>query len=122
MYISHETGKSGEEIATQYLIKEKYKILERNFKSKQGEIDIIALDKQEIVFVEVKSRTSKAYGNPKDAVDTKKKKHIYNTAQYYTYIHNLEDAPIRFDVIEIYIMNKVYKINHIKQAILERPK
>lgn len=122
MYISHETGKSGEEIATQYLIKEKYKILERNFKSKQGEIDIIALDKKEIVFIEVKSRTSKAYGNPKDAVDTKKKKHIYNTAQYYIYIHNLEDEPIRFDVIEIYIMNKVHKLNHIKQAILERPK
>lgn len=122
MYISHEIGKSGEEMATQYLIKEKYKILERNFKSKQGEIDIIALDKKEIVFIEVKSRTSKAYGNPNDAVDTKKKKHIYNTAQYYTYIHNLEDEPIRFDVIEIYIMNKVYKLNHIKQAILEKPK
>ncbi len=122
MYISHEIGKSGEEMATQYLIKEKYKILERNFKSKQGEIDIIALDKKEIVFIEVKSRTSKAYGNPNDAVDTKKKKHIYNTAQYYTYTHNLEDEPIRFDVIEIYIMNKVYKLNHIKQAILERPK
>ena len=122
MYISHETGKSGEEIATQYLIKEKYKILERNFKSKQGEIDIISLVNIDFVFIEVYSMSSLAFCNRKDAVDTKKKKHIYNTAQYYIYIHNLEDEPIRFDVIEIYIMNKVYKLNHIKQAILERPK
>lgn len=122
MYISHEKGKNGEEIAAQYLIKQKYKILERNFKTKQGEIDIIALDKKEIVFIEVKTRTNIIYGNPKDAVDVKKKKHIYNTAQYYVCIHNLENEPIRFDVIEIYILDKTYKVNHIKQAIVEKPK
>lgn len=122
MYERHETGKKGEDLATQYLINNNYEIIERNFESRQGEIDIIAKDKNEIVFIEVKARTNQMYGKPKEAVDTKKKKHIYKTAEYYVFIHQLENAPIRFDVIEVYKTKGMYKINHIKQAITERPK
>ena len=102
MYERHETGKIGEDIAVRYLEKIGYKILDRNFECKQGEIDIIALDKEEIVFVEVKTRASALYGLPKEAVNIIKKKHIYKSAEFYTYLHNLEDSPIRIDVIEIY--------------------
>ena len=68
MYKSHITGKIGEKVAQEYLIKNDYEILVKNFRCKQGEIDIIAKDKNELVFIEVKTRTNKKYGNPIDAV------------------------------------------------------
>ena len=110
-------GNFGEDLAASYLKNIGYKILEQNFSCKQGEIDIICLDKNEIVFVEVKTRTNTNYGFPSEAVNNLKKKHIYNSAKYYVYINNLYNEFIRFDVIEIYINNNKYKINHIKQII-----
>ena len=117
MYQKHIIGKIGEDISCEYLQSLGYKILERNFLCKQGEIDIIALDKKEIVFVEVKTRTNIKYGQPIDAVNIPKQKHIYNAVKYYTYIRNLENEFMRIDVIEIYIKNKKAKINYIKQAM-----
>ena len=102
MYERHETGKIGEDIATRYLEQNGYEIIQRNFECKIGEIDIIAKDKEEIVFVEVKTRVSALYGQPKDAVDVTKKKHIYRTAEFYIYIRHLENYPVRIDVIEVY--------------------
>lgn len=111
-------GHSGEYEVEQYLIKSQYKILDKNFQCQLGEIDIIALDKnKEIVFIEVKTRNSILYGYPAEAVTDKKLKHIYNTAKYYLHIRNLEDDPVRIDVIEVYIQHNYYKINHIKQVI-----
>ena len=118
MYIRHITGKYGEEIAEEYLRNLGYFILEKNFSCRQGELDIIAVDNNEIVITEVKTRTSKKYGEPADAVDYKKKKHIYNAAKYYLYKRNFEDRFVRFDVIEVFISEKGIKINHIKKAIL----
>ncbi len=118
MYEIHRVGKRGEEIAEKYLKKQRYKILDKNFRCKQGEIDIIALDKNEIVIIEIKTRTSDTFGKPIDAVNTKKQKHIYNAAKYYLYKNKLETKEIRIDVIEIYIEGKKIKINHIKKAIL----
>lgn len=117
MYYKKQRGNSGEDIASQYLESLDYKILVRNFNCKQGEIDIIALDENEYVFVEVKTRTNGSYGNPSDAVDDNKKKHIWNSAKYYIYLHHLENKYIRFDVIEVFLYNKKTKINHIKNAI-----
>ena len=122
MYERHETGKIGENIAVRYLEKIGYKILERNFECKQGEIDIVALDKNEIIFIEVKTRASALYGLPKEAVNQIKKKHIYKSAEYYVYTHNLENEPIRIDVIEIYKKQGKFWVNHIKQAITEKPR
>jgi len=117
MYERHITGKEGEDIATEFLSKKGYKILERNFNTKQGEIDIIAKEKEEYVFIEVKTRRNKEYGEPIDAIDKNKIKHLKKTISYYLYINKLENKFIRIDVIEIkYIKNKIY-INHIKQAI-----
>ena len=116
MYIKKETGKLGEDIAGHYLKQNGYVILDRNFECRQGEIDIIALDKKEIVFIEVKTRTSNKYGTPSEAVNKIKQKHMLQTIKYYLYIRNLSDEFIRIDVIEVYIKNNVYKVNHIKQA------
>jgi putative endonuclease len=107
----------GEDLACEYLKNNGYKIIERNFTARQGEIDIIALDKDELVFIEVKTRTSIKYGKPAEAVDSKKQKHLTKTAEYYLYSRNLENEFVRIDIIEIYIYNNKYKINHIKQIV-----
>ena len=99
-------GKNGEQIATKYLEIEGYKIICKNFRCLQGEIDIIAKDNETVVFVEVKTRTSFKYGEAKEAVNGTKQKHIYKAIEYYLYKNKLEDAFIRIDVIEVYIMNR----------------
>ena len=118
MYERHELGKTGEEIGTQYLINNGYKLIIRNFRCRQGEVDIIAKDKDEIVFIEVKTRRNTNYGYPIDAVDKRKQKHILNASKYYVYKNKLEKRKIRFDVIEIYKKDKFY-INHIKNILIE---
>ena len=62
MYVSHELGRIGENIIADYITKLGYKVVERNFACNQGEIDIIAKDKEELVFIEVKTRTDISYG------------------------------------------------------------
>ncbi len=117
MYQKHVIGKLGEDIATEFLQKQNYKIVERNFECKQGEIDIVAIDKNEVVFIEVKTRTGNTYGNPIDAVDERKKKHLIKSIEYYVYKNKLENAFIRIDIIEVYMKENNNVINHIKKAI-----
>ena len=117
MYLKHEIGKIGEDLASKYLEAAGYIIIERNFLARQGEIDIIAKDKKELVFIEVKTRTSDIYGKPVEAVNTQKQKHLLNTIKYYLYSKHLEDELVRIDVIEVYFNNNTYKINHIKQIV-----
>ncbi len=93
-----------------------YKIICNNFRCMQGEIDIIAKDEKYFVFIEVKTRTNQKYGEPRDAVDENKRKHIINTIKYYLYKNDLENAYIRIDIIEIYIKKEKTYINHIKNA------
>lgn len=114
---TQKIGKFGEDEAATFLKEKGYKILERNFSCKRGEIDIIALDKNEIVFIEIKARVSLKYGLPSEAVTKYKIKHIYKTAEYYLYTRNLEKENCRIDVIEVYIKNKEVIINHLKQVI-----
>ena len=110
-------GNTGEDMAIEYLEKRGYKILERNFFCRQGEIDIIAKDRKEIVFVEVKSRSSIEYGCPSEAVNKQKISHLYRAARYYLYKNKCLNNYIRFDVIEILIKNGKFNINQIKQII-----
>ena len=117
MYYKHKTGNEGEKIARKYLEQNGYIILEKNFSCNQGEIDIIALDNKEIVFIEVKTRTNTNYGLASEAVNKQKKMHLINAIKYYIHIRNLENEYIRVDVIEIYLKNEKAYINHIKQAI-----
>ena len=117
MYISHELGKAGENVATKYLEINDYKIIERNFYCRQGEIDIIARKNEYIIFIEVKTRSSLYFGNPSEAVNSKKQKHMYLSAKYYLHIRKLEKAYVRFDVIEVYVNSGKFKVRHIKQIM-----
>ena len=108
-----EIGKYGEDIAVKFLEENDYIIISRNFFCKYGEIDIIVKKEEEIIFCEVKTRTSNKFGNPKDAVNYYKKNHMRNSAKYFLYKNKLMDRYIRFDVIEVFISyNEVY-VNHI---------
>lgn len=117
MFYKQEIGQNGENIAEKYLKENGYIIIERNFRCRQGEIDIIAKDGEEIVFIEVKTRRSIICGNPAEAVNILKQKHIKKVAEVYVYLNHIENVYIRFDVIEIYYRKDTPKINLIKQAI-----
>lgn len=117
MYVSHELGRIGENIIADYITKLGYKVVERNFACNQGEIDIIAKDKEELVFIEVKTRTDISYGEASEAVTNTKKRHLINSIKYYIYKQKLENQPIRMDVAEVYINKGKVKVNYIKQAI-----
>ena len=115
--IKKELGNIGEQIAVEYLEKNNYKILKRNFYCRQGEIDIIAKDNQEVVFIEVKTRSNVNFGQPSEAVNKTKRKHMYRTAKYFLYKSRCLEAFVRFDVIEVLIENGKFNINHIKQIV-----
>lgn len=98
-----KVGAKYEEIACTYLEKQGYKILERNLTTPHGEIDIIAQKERELVFCECKFRSSQKYGDPLEAVDRKKQRHISKSAAYYYTYHGYGDeVACRFDVIAIY--------------------
>ena len=93
-------GSQKEAEASEYLIKERYEILEHNFRSQYGEIDIVAKENGYLVFVEVKYRSNTKVGQPHEAVDLRKMKRIIKTAQYYMFLHRYSEfTPCRFDVI-----------------------
>ena len=118
MYTNQEIGALGEKLAKKFLQERDYEIICQNYRTKQGEIDIIAKDKDEtIVFVEVKTRTSVEYGNPAEAVNENKLEHITKTAKYYLYSNKIKESNIRFDVIEVFVFKGRYKVNHIKQIM-----
>jgi len=99
---NRELGAKKEEVAAGYLAQNGMKILERNFRNRQGEIDIIGRHEGYLVFVEVKYRTTKRHGMPIEAVDLKKQRQICKVADYYRMIHRLgENTPIRYDVVGI---------------------
>lgn len=97
-----ELGRFGEEIASRYMEKEGYEILERNFRCRIGEVDIIAQKDNEIAFIEVKARTSDEFGLPREAVDTKKQNVIRKVAAVYLLSAKGKDKQPRFDVMEVY--------------------
>lgn len=94
-------GDRGERLAARLLKKSGLTIVTRNFTNRFGEIDIIALDGETIVFVEVKSRRSNAAGEPEEAVDPTKQQQILKTASAYLQSRKLNDQPVRFDVVGI---------------------
>lgn len=116
---SKDFGRAGEDIACRYLKKQNYQIIERNFFYNGGEIDIIAFDieKNELFFFEVKTRSNKAYGLPSESVDNFKIKRILRGAKFYMHIHSLENVFVRFDVLELFFVNDRYLVNHLKQIL-----
>lgn len=110
-------GRLAEQRAARYLRVRGFRIVTRNFSCKTGEIDIIARDGATLVFVEVKSAGSPAYGDPLARVTPAKQNKIINTARYYIQLNKLENLPMRFDVIGI---DPEGKVSHIKDAFSAR--
>ena len=94
-------GRTGEAIALKFLRRKKYTILETGFRWFRGEIDIIALDRKTLVFVEVKMRMGGAFGRPEESVTPAKQHQIRKVAEGYLLRHGLGDVDCRFDVISI---------------------
>lgn len=110
-----KVGNFGEMLVITYLENLNYKIIDKNYFTKYGEIDIIAKDNDEYVFIEVKTRTSNKYGRPAEAVNNNKERNIENASRVYIYLNKLENQYVRYDVIEVYFLNKnKYYINHLK--------
>ncbi|MBE2246878.1 MAG: YraN family protein [Candidatus Competibacteraceae bacterium] len=111
----HDTGKKGEELAVQYLRNKGYDILHTNWRIGHKEIDIIAQIGNELVFVEVKSRRSLAFGSGDEAIDERKQKHMQEAAERYVEQFDLNQE-VRFDIITIFFALGQYEIAHIPGA------
>ena len=105
-------GQRGEDAAIAYLQQHNYTILDRNFNSHFGEIDVVAWDGEYVVFIEVKARSDTSFGLPREAVDWRKQQRIVKCAEYWLYRKRRVGAPVRFDVVEIL----AGEINHIVDA------
>jgi putative endonuclease len=109
-------GKKSESLAVKHLKKQGYRIVEQNYRTNLGEIDIIAKEKDTLVFVEVKARNSSRFGNPKGAVTPKKKRKISMVALQYLKSSQQNKAKARFDVVAISLSGSSPKIELVKNA------
>lgn len=108
------TGDQGEQIAVEYIIKNGFIVLERNYRYKRAEIDIIAQKDDQLVFLEVKTRNGSFFGYPEEAVDEKKTEMILMAANQY--IFEIEwEKEIRFDIISV-SLGPILKIRHFEDA------
>ena len=109
-------GKEGERLAEQYLKKKGYKIVERNYRCRGAELDLIVLDRRVIVFVEVKTRTGHGFGSPFEAVEFRKQQKMIQAAQYFLNERKLHQRDARFDVVGISWPGDEPLVEHIENA------
>ena len=112
----YEKGMHGQQEAEKFLQSKNYKIRGKNYRTRTGEIDIIAQKESYIIFVEVKFRKNLAHGYPREAVGYAKQQKIIRTALHYISIKGLDGSDFRFDVVEILEQNGQMHVNHIKNA------
>lgn len=112
-------GTLGEDTAVKILKKQGYKIIERNYKSKMGEIDIIAQDGEYTCFVEVRMRKTNDFGTPADTIDERKQHRIINTAKQYAVAKGFYDTPMRFDAVLINATLKSGKLSNINAEVIK---
>lgn len=117
MAISNDLGKKGEELSVEFLKENGYKILETNYRFLKAEIDIIAKKEDTLIAVEVKTRSSKVFGNPQDFVNAKKIQLMVLAMNHYVEENNL-DIELRFDIIAVLKKKNVFQIEHLKDAFL----
>lgn len=109
-------GFFGEGIAERYLKTHGYKILEKNFRTPFGEVDIIAKDGEAIVFIEVKTRKNLTFGLPQESIDENKKRRLVNIGIYYLKKKGILNIPARFDVVSILLSSREERVELIKNA------
>jgi len=118
MAAHNELGKWGEEHAVRYLLQKGYLIAERDWKSGHKDIDIVALDEDTLVFVEVKTRRNRLFGEPEDAIDYYKRRHLQEAINHYIKVHRT-DQEVRFDIITVVgTIGSEPEISHIKDVAL----
>ncbi len=110
------TGRRGEDIAAAHLSKHGYRIIERNYRCRQGEIDIIAMDGTALVFIEVKTRSSDRFGPPASAVDAGKQGRMAHAALKYMADKCLSDTEARFDVVSVVVSGDEHRAEIIRDA------
>ncbi len=111
----NEIGEKGEKLAAEYLVGKKYKIVKLNWRYKHKEIDIIAYDKDWLVIVEVKLRSTDYFGDPSEFVTKKKQRYLIEAAE--AYLNTIPSAPeVRFDIVSIIGSEGHYEIDHITDA------
>ena len=110
------TGKEGEKIAAAFLKKNGYRIIEINFRCPIGEIDIVAKEKNDLVFVEVKTRKSMELGYPEQAVGIRKQKKMSQLALWYLQKRKVADTNARFDVVAVTLIPENNEVKLIKNA------
>ena len=109
---TREKGQEGERLAARFLEKQGFRILDRNYRNRLGEIDIVAEDRGVLVFVEVRTLKASAGHSPEETIQWKKQQRISRTAQY----KRLEDRPARFDVVSITLDGTRSTLRHIPDA------
>lgn len=116
MRIVNPVGKKGEDLATEYLMKNGYKILERNYRKQYTEIDIIAQKDNVLVFIEVKTRTSNIFGTPLEAISPRKVQLLLKLATYYSMQHAKLPQALRIDAIALTLGKNltIQQIEHVK--------
>lgn len=115
-----QLGKLGEDLAVTYLQKQGFKIIDRNFKKRYGELDIVALDGLTLVYIEVKTRIGHAFGLPEEAVTPRKLREVKHTTLYYKMLHPELPDSLRIDVIGIELDQdyNLVRFNHIPNVTL----
>jgi putative endonuclease len=109
-------GQEGERVAEKYLRKQRYRVLERNYRCPLGELDLIALDHGVIVFVEVKTRSQERFGEPVESVHRRKQQRMTKAALFFLSQHRLHHREARFDVVGISFDRGEPVIEHIRNA------
>jgi putative endonuclease len=109
-------GEKGEDIAAAFLKKKGYNLLFRNYKCSFGEIDIIAKHKKTLSFIEVKTRSTKKYGLPQEAVTSVKQAKISRVALEFVQRYKMDNRAARFDVVSVQSLNDGYEVDLIENA------
>ena len=94
-------GRQGEDLAAAYLAAQGYRLVQRNYRCRLGEIDLVAWDGRELVFIEVKTRSTRTFGSSAEAVSSQKQARLLRLADCFLQEHRLSDAPCRFDVVAV---------------------
>ena len=114
-------GRTGERLAAEAPMSKGYCILERNFRCRHGEIDLVAEDEQDIIFVEVKARRGVSYGLPEDALTMRKRRKLIEVASYYLDLHMCSNRSWRIDVVAVQFSSsgKLEEIRIYKHAVTD---
>ena len=111
----NELGKTGEQLAVDFLLKNNYEIVERNYRFDKAEVDIIAKKDSILAIVEVKTRSTADFGNPQDFVKPKQIQRLVKAVDEYVTVNDL-DVEVRFDIIAIVKAGYGYNIEHLENA------